>query len=32
MGIIFAEMGWTQAVRETPLIQNWMTRGAVYAL
>lgn len=30
--VVFAELGWTKAVRDTPLLQNWASRGAIYAL
>jgi hypothetical protein len=30
--IVFTEMGWTRAVRDTPLLQSWVSRGAIYAL
>lgn len=30
--IVFTELGWTRAVRETPLLQNWVSRGSIYAL
>lgn len=29
-GVIFTEMGWTQAIRDTWLLQNWVSRGAIY--
>lgn len=32
VAVIFSELGWTQAVRETVIIQNWFTRGALYVL
>lgn len=30
--IVFNELGWTRFVRETPLLQNWVSRGSIYAL
>ncbi|EWM28473.1 Golgi apparatus membrane protein TVP15 [Nannochloropsis gaditana] len=30
IGVVFTELGWTQAVRDTWLLQNWISRGAIY--
>ena len=32
VGVVFSEMEWTHALREFPLIQNWVTRGLIYIL
>ena len=29
-GVVFTEMGWTQAIRDTWLLQSWIGRGVIY--